>query len=156
MKLSYAFTSPINPASASHKLTRAQVWAGLMHKSRDPLRFVPAIAECEVLEESAEGLTRMVTFKPGTGPPGRVKETVVFKREVRADFEMVGLGTTISNIISAGEGESDLYLTFTFNWNFPDIQEGTQEAVEKVQQLERMAKEAVMLTIKQIREMVRA
>lgn len=83
MKFHVAFTAPINPPSASLKLTRAQVWSGLEKKARDPKRFVPVITECEVVDEHATGLTRIVSFKPGAGPPGKVKETVNFIKEVR-------------------------------------------------------------------------
>ncbi|KAI0094382.1 hypothetical protein BDY19DRAFT_988233 [Irpex rosettiformis] len=155
MKYSYAFTAPINPPSATPKLTRAQVWEGLVHKARDPIKYVPGMATCEVLEENADGLTRQISLKPGSGPPGKVTEKVVFKKEVRADFEMVDLGNTISNIISDGEGESDLYLTFTFNLNFPDIQEGTQEATERAERMQGTAETAVGMTINQIRSTVK-
>lgn len=67
---------------------------------------------------------------------------------------MVDLGTFISNIISTGEGdESDLYLTFTFAWNFPDIQEGSSEAQARAAAMAGSAKEAVTHTLKQIREL---
>lgn len=83
MKIYAAHTVPINPPSATPKLTRAQVWEGLKHKSRDPIRYVPAITKCEVIEERADGITRVVEFKPGTGPPGRVTETVAFLGDCR-------------------------------------------------------------------------
>ena len=79
MKFHIAVTRPINPPSAPSILTRAQVWQGLKIKARDPIRFVPAIASCEVVEENDAGLTRLVSLKPGSGgPPGKVTETVVF------------------------------------------------------------------------------
>lgn len=86
MKTAYAFTAPINPSSASTKLTRAQVWAGLVEKARDPAKYIPGIESCEVVEENGNGLTRMVQFKPGgpAGPgSGKVKEVVRFTKEVR-------------------------------------------------------------------------
>ena len=78
MKLYFAHTVPINPASATPKLTKEQVWEGLKLKARDPLRYVPAIAKCEVVEEHADGMTRVVEFKPGRGPPGKVTEVVTY------------------------------------------------------------------------------
>lgn len=85
MLIHIAHTAPINPPSATLKLTRAQVWSGLEKKARDPQRFVPAITECEVTDQHATGLTRIVSFKPGAGPSGnlKVKETVDFVKEVR-------------------------------------------------------------------------
>ena len=68
---------------------------------------------------------------------------------------MPDLGNAISNIISVGEDGKDLYLTFTFSWNFPDIQEGTKEAAEKSKSLTDMGQEVVPHTIQQIRAMVK-
>ena len=63
--------------------------------------------------------------------------------------------TVISNIISTGEDESDLYLTFTFEWNFPNIVEGSEEAAAQAKTLAGMAKEVVPHTIDEIRAMVK-
>ena len=67
---------------------------------------------------------------------------------------MIGRGTFISNIISDGSGESNLYLTFAFSWNFPDVQEGTSEATEMVQKLRKVADTAVIMSIDETRQLV--
>lgn len=156
MKINAAHTTPINPPGASPKLTRSQVWEGLKFKSRDPVRFVPVIQSCVVVEETAKGLTRKVHFKPGTGPQGEVTEVVTFIDGVRADFQMVGTETFISNIISTGDGESDLYLTFSFVWDMPNIQEGSDAAKEKQAQFENGAGAAVQQSVNEIRALVQA
>ncbi|GJE89537.1 DUF1857 domain-containing protein [Phanerochaete sordida] len=149
-----AFTAPINPADAPLKVTRAQVWEALKIKARAPTRFVPVIEHCEVVEEHAGGLTRVVQFKPGTGPPGKVTEVITFGDDVHAEFQMIDVGTVISNIVSDGEGESDLYLTFNFAWNFPDIHPGSAEETTKRAQLKEGAKGAVLQSLKEIRDLV--
>lgn len=68
---------------------------------------------------------------------------------------MVDVDNRISNIISSGDGESDLYLTFTFDLNVPDVQEGTVEAKDRQAQLQARAEEAVAASIVEIREMVK-
>lgn len=177
MKICAAHSSPINPPGATPKLTRSQVWEGLKVKSRDPVRFVPVIQSCVVVEETAAGLTRKVHFKPGTGPQGEVTEVVTFFEGVRvrsrsrhpprhimtvlrphlqADFKMVGNDTVISNIISTGDGESDLYLTFSFVWDLPDIQEGTDAAKAKQEQFANGAGTAVQQSVKEIRALVQS
>jgi hypothetical protein len=83
MKICLSHTCPINPPDAPIKLTRAQVWEGIKLKARDPLKFVPIIAKCEVVEEHEEGLTRVVEFKTGTGPPGRITEVVTYAPDVQ-------------------------------------------------------------------------
>lgn len=73
----------------------------------------------------------------------------------QADFVMPDIGTSISNIISVGNEETDLYLTFTFSWNFPDVVEDSEEALIKAKTLECMAREVVPHTINQIRALVK-
>ena len=83
MKYHLAFTAPVNPPSATTKLTRAHVWEGLKLKARDPLRYVPAIAKCEVVSETEDGMTRIVEFKPNMGPPGKVTEVITYAGNCR-------------------------------------------------------------------------
>lgn len=85
MKLDIAVTQPINPPPSSPALTRAQVWTGLKIKARDPVKFVPIISKCEVLHEDNAGLTRVVTFKPGSGPPGTVTEVITYVEGVKVN-----------------------------------------------------------------------
>lgn len=82
MKFHLASTQPINTSSVE-TLTRSQVWEGLKIKARDPVNFVPSIASCEVVREDGDGLTRIVTFKPGTGPPGKITEIVTYAEGVK-------------------------------------------------------------------------
>ncbi len=175
MKFHSAHTAIVNPPSASPVITQEQLWQALQQKARDPLPFVPVIETCEVVKEDTGGLTRVVTFKPGTGPPGKITEVVVFSGQVKvvhfqgifsldltfpynnqADFYMEDIGTSISNIVSLGDGgDTDMYLTFTFTWNFPKIQEGSEEATTKAKQLTEMSKNAAAHTVKQVREMLK-
>lgn len=67
---------------------------------------------------------------------------------------MVDLGNAISNIISTGDGESDMYLTFTFSMNAPALLDGSPEATEKLKAMEGIAKGAVNSTIEHIRDAV--
>jgi hypothetical protein len=71
-----AYTAPINPSGVTPVLNVAQIWKGLQRKVRKATEFVPAIVECEVLEENDEGreVVRQVRFKEGLGPVGWVKE----------------------------------------------------------------------------------
>lgn len=86
MKFNFATTRPINPPSASPVLTKEQVFVGLKIKARDPIKFVPVIATCEVVKEDDAGLTRVVSLKPGAGPPGKLTEVVTFVENVRVSL----------------------------------------------------------------------
>lgn len=70
----------------------------------------------------------------------------------QADFEMPDVGSTFANIISAGDGDSDMYFTITISENLPDLQEGTPEAIEKIKVMEGLTKEAVNMTIEHLRQ----
>ena len=67
---------------------------------------------------------------------------------------MPEIGTVITNTVSDGDGESDLYLTFIFAWNFPEIHPGTPEEKAKREQLQGSAKEAVNHSVQELRELV--
>ena len=67
---------------------------------------------------------------------------------------MLGRDNFVSNIISDGSGESDLYLTFTFAFSFPDVQDGSPEAAERAKTVSETAKKAVSMSINEIRELV--
>ena len=173
MKFNLAFTSPINPTSVSPILTHEQVWAGLVRKCRKPQDMISVLSDCEVLEENENGLTRIVTFEPGMGPPaGKEKEVITYYGQTtvrdqarvlllssakcvpQAHFQMAS-GSFVTNTISHGEGENELYLTFTFEWHFPDLEEGSKLAEEKYLQLRAQAATAVSRTIDVIRGWVR-
>lgn len=72
----------------------------------------------------------------------------------QADFKMIDAGNLITNTISDG-ADGQLFLTFTFEWVFPDIETGSKEAAEKEELLRAQAVEVVPHTIDQIRAMVR-
>lgn len=57
----------------------------------------------------------------------------------------------MTNIISRGKGENELYLTYTFDGEFLDIMEGTPQAMQKGELLQKELSEVVPETIEQIR-----
>jgi hypothetical protein len=136
------------------------------------------MADCEVLEESDIGMRRVVRFKPGMGeqateiltyhgqttvcviPPclrrqrftGRSTDTPCL---TKIDFLIIETGNFMTNTISTGASEDELYLTFTFDGEFLGLHEGSKEAEKKGDQLARQAAVVVLHTIDQIRTMVR-
>lgn len=66
-------------------------------------------------------------------------------------FNLPG-GSTIYNIISPGPGQ-DLYLTFTYEWRFPDIEPGSAEAKKAQDDHMGIAISSVQGTIKALRTM---
>jgi len=57
------------------------------------------------------------------------------------------------NIVSAGL-DGELYLTFTFEWDFPEVEKGSKEEIEKQKGFQSSAPKAVSGTLAEIRKMV--
>ena len=74
---------------------------------------------------------------------------------IQADFFNLESGAYISNIVSQGKDETDLYLTFYFDWKYPNMKEGSKEEKETSDQLWNMAKKAVQHTIDNARNMAK-
>ncbi|WP_433831165.1 SRPBCC family protein [Actinoplanes sp. CA-015351] len=80
------------------RLTREQLWAGLVYKAADPVPFLPAVTGCTVLERYPDGLLREIVVR-GTD---RQRERVTFSPPDRMDFAQLTepLWETISNIVT--------------------------------------------------------
>lgn len=148
-----AYTAPINPASAEPKLTQPQIWALLRRKIRRAEDFVGgAILETVVISEAEDTqgrpvTTRMVTFREGNR---RVEEVVTTFYPVKVEFKQPN-GSHIANIVSRGP-DDELYLTYTFEWVHPDLDDGALAEKRIVE--EAMAKHSVESTITAMRKMV--
>lgn len=71
------------------------------------------------------------------------------------DFKAQGQnGTFVSNINSQGEDVTDLYLTFYFEWIYPNMEDGSQAANKTLERLCALAREAVSETVVVARKMV--
>lgn len=129
--INLAYTAPINPAGATPVLSEDQIWAGLKRKVRHAQEFVPVIVACEVLSEEGNTVVRQATFKAEdnnkeTNDP--VKEVCVHLPPSRVDFKQED-ESTISNIVSKGP-EGDLFMTYSFEWRHPKVEEGSSEEKE--------------------------
>ncbi|KAI1774821.1 DUF1857-domain-containing protein [Hypoxylon cercidicola] len=156
-----AYTAPINPAGASPTLTVPQIWAGLQRKVRRAQDFVPIIEACDVLSEETDERTgnlkvvRDVRFKKGFEPSvgTLVRETCVHFAPRRVDFEQPD-GSTIANIVSDGP-DGALLMTYAFEWRYPDVEEGGEEARALEEKSWKTAKTAVHGSIDTIRRLVK-
>ena len=148
-----AYTAPINPPTAEPKLSESQIWALLRRKIRRAEDFVGgAILNTEVISESKDTqgrpvTTRMVTFRQGNR---RVEEVVTTFYPVKVEFQQPE-GSHIANIVSRGP-DDELFLTYTFEWVHPDLDDGALAEKRVVE--EKMAKHSVESTIEAMRKMV--
>ncbi|KAH8658058.1 hypothetical protein BX600DRAFT_514580 [Xylariales sp. PMI_506] len=153
-----SYTAPVNPTGSSPVLTQSQCWAGLKRKVQHAQEFVPIIASCEVLSSEkldvGEKIVREVKFidagPKGTGEP--LKEVCLQYEPCRVDFEQED-GSRISNVISKGPA-GELMLTYVFEWRHPELEQGSEKAVEVEDRLWKTAKMAVDSSIKTIRNLV--
>lgn len=60
------------------------------------------------------------------------------------------------NIVSTGANPGELYLTFTFEWDHPEIEKGSAEELVKQKQYQASAPAGLTGTLGKIREMVKA
>jgi hypothetical protein len=70
-------------------------------------------------------------------------------------FTTVGSASRVLNIVSTGESESELYLTFTFEWEHKEIEAGSEQAVEKQREYQSAAPKGVAGTLAAIRNMIK-
>ncbi|MFE2147892.1 SRPBCC family protein [Streptomyces sp. NPDC059456] len=109
------YTLPVNDPVAEDRLrlSRDDVWAGLVAKAADPRPYVPAITECTVLSENPQGLVREIA-RDGD----RFREVVVFDIGHRVSFRRSDDKDvwTIDNVIDEDPTGA---LTLTFSGEFP-------------------------------------
>ncbi len=136
--LYYAATAPVNPAGASPVLSPAQVWEGLRRKVRHADQFVPPITSCIVDKEEGNVVHRRVIFEGREEMAEVCTELAPHKVEFRLED-----GTEVENVLAAGPsgGESDLYLTYSFKWKFPKIEQGSKEEGDMLAQQQKVSSE---------------
>jgi hypothetical protein len=69
-------------------------------------------------------------------------------------FNVVGSASRVLNIVSTGIKPGALYLTFTFEWDHPEIEKGSREELDKQRQYQASASLGVARAVDKIREMV--
>ncbi len=142
---------PVNPDGAEPRLTREDVWQGLLLKAEDALPFVPAMTRCEVLERYDDGLLREVDFRGQT-----FRERITFTPERQVRFDRVPGGPidgTIRNDIEEDE-QGELTLRFTFELVLAGVPEGSPQEREYEQTMSRDYLKAAGATLEAVRRMV--
>ena len=90
MVIKVSRTAIINPPGVSPVLTVDQLWQGMVIKARKPQEFVKLMESCKVLKEDETGLTRVVTFKNGWGPPGgKAEEEIKYYAPMRVSQQLL-------------------------------------------------------------------
>jgi hypothetical protein len=100
-------TVPVNP-SGERKLTREQVWAGLVLKARDARLFLPpgACTKCEVVAEGKDFIVRDAVIMKD-----EITEIVTFAPKRKVSFHQVKSpreGVIVNEILEDDAGELQL------------------------------------------------
>lgn len=133
------------------RLTRNQVWKGLVMKAENALPFVPGMAKCEVVETFDGGLVRNIVFRGE-----EASEKVTFKPEERVTFVRLSGnadGFITNEIIGS---DSDLRLRFSFALQLLEAASDSVEESEFKAIMERDYLKAVAATLSAIRQLAQA
>ena len=136
-------------ASGQPRLTRSQVWKGLVMKAENALPFVPGMAVCTVVERSDGGLVRDIVFR-GEG----AREKITFRPEEKVTFVRLSGnadGFIVNEILGDGD---DLTLKFSFALQLVDAASDSPAERELRDVMERDYLKAVEATVQAIRQMV--
>ena len=131
------------------KLSRSDIWRGLVMKAENALPFVPGMAKCDVVSRSENGIVRDIVFR-GEDARERItlhpEDKVVFVRES---------GNVDGFIVNEILGDNnDLRLRFSFALQLVDAPSDSTEEKEFRAIMERDYVKAVDATLGAIRQMV--
>lgn len=122
---SFERTIEVNDDPDAPRLTRHDVWQGLLKKAANALPFVPAMEKCDLVERGDSWLIRDI-YLFGE----ELTERVTFEPERLVTFERIKgrvPGVIINEILG---DEDDLRLKFGFSLTAEGIEEGSQEEAD--------------------------
>ena len=134
--------------SGHPKLSRSDIWKGLVMKAENALPFVPGMAKCSIVKRMPNGLVRDIIFR---GEDARERITLYPEKKVVFVRESGNVDGFIVNEIL---GDDDLRLRFSFALQLVDAPSDSAEEREFRQVMERDYLKAVDATLGAIRKMV--
>jgi len=142
-------TIPVNEPGQL-RLSRADVWKGLLMKANNALPFVPAMKKCEVLEKGEGWLVRDVVVGNEA-----LREKVTFEPERRVVFERVAGNEPgrIENTLGE-DAQGNLTLTFSFALTRKGLEGDAEAEKQHFAPMEGMYFGAVAATLAAVRRMV--
>jgi len=121
---------PVNVAGEP-RLTRQDVWNGLVLKANNALPFVPSMTYCEVTERYSDTIfDRDIALSIGQGRGERFTERITLEQPHRVTFTRIA-GPVLGTIVNEIEGPADdLKLRFSFALVVADVAGGSAEEQE--------------------------
>lgn len=143
-------TIPINDTEP--RLTRAQIWQGLVLKAENPVPFLDAMSACTVIESGDNWLLRDFTLRGED-----MQERVTFEPEERVTFvrtKSSAMGTIMNEIVELDDGE--MGLRFTFSLDVDGLEDGSAEEAAFAERMSESYFQGVDSTLAEIRRRVTA
>jgi hypothetical protein len=140
-----------NLKSGAPKLTRSDIWKGLVMKAENALPFVPGMAKCDIVDRLPNGLVRKIIFR---GEDARERVTLYPEHKVVFVRESGNVDGFIVNEILGND--DDLHLRFSFALQLVDAPSDSPQEREFRHIMERDYLKAVEATLGAIRKMVGA
>jgi hypothetical protein len=130
------------------RLSRSDVWKGLVMKAENALPFVPGMARCDVIQRMPNGLVRDIVFRGADA-----RERITFYPETKVVFVRES-GNVDGFIVNEVLGEEpDLRLRFSFALQLVDAPSDSVAEREVREIMERDYVKAVDATLSAIRKM---
>jgi hypothetical protein len=146
-------TVPVNP-EGEVRLTRAQVWAGLVLKARDAREFLPPglCTRCDVVEESATHIVREAVIGGAA-----LREIIVFEPEQKVSFlQATGPreGVIVNALFEDAEGRLQLKFYGYLGLRGKTPGGAEEQAEQAMMDSDKGYKAALLSTLKRTRELV--
>ena len=138
-----------NEGAGHPKLSRSDIWKGLVMKAENALPFVPGMAKCNVVERIPNGLVRDIVFR---GEDARERITYYPEKKVVFVRESGNVDGFIVNEVLGDD--DDLRLRFSFALQLVDAPSDSPAEREFREIMERDYLKAVDATLGAIRKMV--
>ncbi|MGB0629725.1 MAG: SRPBCC family protein [Alphaproteobacteria bacterium] len=134
------------------RLTRAQIWQGLVLKAENPVPFLEAMSACRVIDRGGDWLLRDFTLRGED-----MQERVTFEPQERVTFvrtKSSAMGTVMNEIVQMDDGE--MGLRFTFSLDVDGLEDGSPEEAEFAERMSKSYFQGVESTLAEIRRRVAA
>jgi hypothetical protein len=138
-----------NGVAGLPRLSRSEIWRGLVMKAENALPFVPGMAKCDVISRTPNGLIRDIVFR---GEDARERITFYPEHKVVFVRESGNVDGFIVNEILGDD--NDLRLRFSFALQLVDAPSDSAQEHEFRAIMERDYVKAVDATLGAIRQMV--
>ena len=148
----FTLTHTLAVNDTAPKLTRSQIWQGLLLKAENPVPFIDAMTACTVIERGDGWLLRDFTLRGED-----MQERVTFEPEERVTFVRTKgsvMGSILNEIVELADGE--LGLRFTFALEADGIAPGSAEEKAFAERMTQSYFQAVGSTLAEIRHRVSA